>query len=253
MTGGVIRQDIADKMAEKMAAPTRATKEDRLNVCSTPSTPQDSSASSQGPSTHSPADTMTDHSLEGEWKEVVSKKKAKKANKKLSVCTQTPPRAEEKDTSMAQKRKSPSPSSKEMRVRSPLQDPGREKLIAGHGREYPLQETYDLDEVVTDQQPDKTKYIIIRAYRQPRQEEKFNVDLPSYFIRFLGTSTWYLAKGPTSKYYHENNYNDIEERFKRAVLVDNAILWYDDLDHCCQGPDLAAANILKKTSTCPSC
>ena len=129
----------------------------------------------------------------------------------------------------------------------------REKLVAGEGREYPLHEKYDLDEVVIDQQPDKTKYIIIRAYRQLRQEEKFNVDLPAYFIRFIGTSAWYLAKGPTSKYYHENNYNDIEKRFKRVDPVDNAIRWYDDLDHSCQGTDPAAAHVLKITSTCPSC
>ena len=98
--------------------------------------------------------------------------------------------------------------------------------------------------VVTDQQPNKTTYIIIRAYRQLREEEKFNVDLPAYFIRFLGTSEWYLAKGPTSKYYHDTNYNDIEERFKRADPVDNAIRWYDDLDHSCQGTDPAAAQVL---------
>ena len=44
-------------------------------VCSTPSTPQHSMASSEGPSTtHSSVDTTTDHSPEGEWKEVVSRK-----------------------------------------------------------------------------------------------------------------------------------------------------------------------------------
>ena len=73
VTGGVTK--MADKMAEKkMVAPTLTSMEDELNVavCSTPSTPQDSMASTEGPSTHSPADTMTGQS--GEWKEVVSKK-----------------------------------------------------------------------------------------------------------------------------------------------------------------------------------
>ena len=78
VTGGVIK--MAEKMAEKkMAAPTR-TMEDELNVavCSTPSTPQHSMASSEGPSTHSSVDTTTDPSPEGEWKEVVSRKTKKK-------------------------------------------------------------------------------------------------------------------------------------------------------------------------------
>ena len=53
-------------MANKMAAPTLTIKEDELAVCSTLSTPKDSSASSLGPSTPSPVDTTTDHSPEGE-------------------------------------------------------------------------------------------------------------------------------------------------------------------------------------------
>ena len=71
----------SDKMADKMAAPTPTTKEDQLNVavCSTPSTPQDSLVSSQGPSTPSPANTMIDHSLEGEWKEVESKRRQRRS------------------------------------------------------------------------------------------------------------------------------------------------------------------------------
>ena len=80
VTGGVTK--MADKMAEKkMAAPTRKMEDDELNVavCSTPSTPQHSMASSEGPSTtHSSVDTTTDHSPEGEWKEVVSRKTKKK-------------------------------------------------------------------------------------------------------------------------------------------------------------------------------
>ena len=80
VTGGVTKMD--DKMAEKkMAAPTRKMEDDELNVavCSTPSTPQHSMASSEGPSTtHSSVDTTTDHSPEGEWKEVVPRKMKRK-------------------------------------------------------------------------------------------------------------------------------------------------------------------------------
>ena len=146
-------------MAEKkMAAPTRTVMEDELNVavCSTPSTPQHSMASSEGPSTHSSVDTTTDHSPEGEWKEVVSRK----TKKKLSMSPRkpvSPVKKKKEDPDMSQGRKTPSPPPRKPRVRSPLHEPGREKLVAGEGREYPHHEKYDLDEVVTDQQPNKTK------------------------------------------------------------------------------------------------
>ena len=165
VTGGETK--MADKMAEKkMAAPTRTGMEDELNVavCYTPSTPQDSMASTEGPSTHSSVNTTTDHSPEGEWKEVVSRK-----TEKLSMSPRkpaSPAKKKKEDSSLSQGRKTPSPPPKEPRVRSPLQKPSREKLVPGEGREYPLHEKYDLDEVVTDQQPDKTKYIIIRAERR---------------------------------------------------------------------------------------
>ena len=147
VTGGVIK--MADKMAEKkMAAPTRKM-EDELNVevCSTPSTPQHSMASSEGPSTtHSSVDTMTDHSPEGEWKEVVSRKTKKKLS--LSPPKSSPVKTKKEDPNVRQGRKTPLPSPKKPRVRSPLKEQGREKLVAGNERQYPLHEKYDLDEVV---------------------------------------------------------------------------------------------------------
>ena len=188
---------MADKTVEKkMAAPTRMM-EDELNVavCSTPSTPQHSMASSEGPTTHCSVHTTTDHSPQGEWKEVVSRK----MKKKLSMSPPkpvSPVKKKKEDPNMSQGRKTPLPPPKKPRVRLPPKEQGREKLVAGEGRQYPLHEKYDLNDVVTDQQPNKTKYIIIRAYRQLLEEEKFNVDLPAYFIRFLETSEWYLAKGP---------------------------------------------------------
>ena len=73
----------------------------------------DSIALTEGPSTHSPADTTTDHSPEGEWKEVVSKKE-----KKLSMSPRKPasPVKLKEDSSMGQGRKSPSPPPKKPRV-----------------------------------------------------------------------------------------------------------------------------------------
>ena len=199
VTGGVIK--MADKMMEKkMAAPTRKM-EDELNVgvCSTPSTPQHSMASSEGPSTHSSVDTTTDHSLEGEWKEVVSRK----TKKKLSMSPPkpvSPVKTKKEDPNMSQGRKTPLPPPKKPRVRSPLKEQGREKLVAGDGRQYPLHEKYDLDEVVTDQQLNKTKYIIIRAYRQLREEEKYNVDLLAYLFASSGrpNDTWQRGPRPST-------------------------------------------------------
>ena len=106
---------------------------------------------------------------------------SKKSRKKLSMSSRkpTPPHAAKEGTCMVQRNPSPPP---KMRVRSSLQDPGREKLISGQGHEYPLQQKYNLDEVVTDQMPDKMDYTIVRAYLQLRQEKPFNVDLPAYFI-----------------------------------------------------------------------
>ena len=190
VTGGVTKM-----VEKKMVVPTLTSMEDELNVavCSTPSIPQDSMASTEGQSTHSPADTMTDHSPEGEWKEVVSKK----AKKKLSMSPRKPTSpAKIKDSSMGQGRKSPSPPPKKTRVRSPLQEPSREKLIATKGQEYPLHKKYDLDEVVTDQLLDKTRYFIIRAYRLPRWEEQFNVIIQPTFFTSSGRPCGTWQRGP---------------------------------------------------------
>ena len=153
VTGGVTK--MADKMAEKkMAAPMRKMEDDELNVavCSTPSTPQHSMASSEGPSTtHSSVDTTTDHSPEGEWKEVVSRKTKKKLS--MSPPKSPPVKTKKEDPNVRPGRKTPPPPPKKPRVRSPLKEQGREKLIAGDGRQYPLHEKYYLVGVVTDRQP----------------------------------------------------------------------------------------------------
>ena len=124
VTGGVTK--MADKMAEKkMAAPTRKM-EDELNVavCSTPSTLQHSMASSEGPSTHSTVDTTTDHSPEGEWKEVVSRKTKKKLS--MSPSKSVSPAKTKEEPTVRQGRKTPLPPPKKPRVRSPLKEQNRE-------------------------------------------------------------------------------------------------------------------------------
>ena len=61
------------KMADKMAVPTPTRKEEQLNVevCSTPFYTHGLLSEVSGTCTPSPADTTTDHSPEGEWKEVI--------------------------------------------------------------------------------------------------------------------------------------------------------------------------------------
>ena len=210
---------MADKMADKMAAPTPNKREELDEaVCSTPSSTTYSEATS--PQT---IDTTTEHSPEGEWEEVVSKKTRKKLS--LSPKKVTPAKKERPMVAIPQqRRKTPTPPPPKMqRTKSPERQSvkapektAHEKIISAPGRpERPLHEKYDLDEVVTDKLPDGPQYIIIRAYRQQREGEEFNVDLPAYFCRFLNDAKYYFFKGPLSKYFHEANYTDIEGWFKR--------------------------------------
>ena len=210
---------VSTKMADKMAAPTPNKREELDEaVCSTPSSTTYSEATS--PQT---IDTTTEHSPEGEWEEVVAKKTRKKLS--LSPKKVTPAKKERPMVAIPQqRRKTPTPPPPKMqRTKSPERQSvkapektAHEKIISAPGRpERPLHEKYDLDEVVTDKLPDGPQYIIIRAYRQQREGEEFNVDLPAYFCRFLNDAKYYFFKGPMSKYFHEANYTDIEGRFKR--------------------------------------
>ena len=150
------------KIADKMAAPTPTRKEEQPNVavCSTPSTLMASSATSQGPST--PRLWIPQLAIP---RKESGKKWYRRRPGRSCLCPHARPLHRVRKN-MTQLNKTPSPTPKKMRVKSPLQDPGREKLIAGQGREYRLHEKHDLDKVVSDQLSDKTEYVIIRAYRQ---------------------------------------------------------------------------------------
>ena len=139
-----------------------------------------------------PEDTTTDHSPEGEWKEVVSKKKKKRTGRNSS------PRAKKEQSMVLQR--TPSSPKKVQQIKSPLLDLSREERTdVGATKEYPLHENYDLDEVMTDKLENRDcRYVIIRAYRQQREEESINVDLPAYIYFIDDEPAWFFAKGPTS-------------------------------------------------------
>ena len=214
----VLQQMVRSKMAEsKMAAPTPDTKtaEPALNVAMY-TTPTGPPRTPLGHSTPYAEDTTTGHSLQGEWKEVVSKEKKKKIDRKSP-----PPTKKERPVIQQQQQWTPSPPKKKVqRIQSPLDFSREERREVGATKEYPLHEKYDLDEVVTDKlQHRDCRYVIIRAYRQQREEETINVDLPAYFIYFVDDEPkWFFAKGPTSKSYYKDHYEDIERRFPHMVL-----------------------------------
>ena len=98
------------------------------------------------------------------------------------------------------------------------------------------------------------RYVIIRAYRQQREEEAINVDLPVYFIYFIDDEpTWFFAKGPTSKSYYKDHYEDIERRFEKDKPCGNSVYWYDMLDRSSKGSDRTAPRIQKISPSCPWC
>ena len=98
-----------------------------------------------------------------------------------------------KERPMVQQR-TPSLPKKVQRTQSPLQDLKREERTDVEAtKEYSLHENYDLGEVVTDKLENREcQYVIIRAYRQQREEESINVDFPAYFIYFIDDEpTWF--------------------------------------------------------------
>ena len=138
-------------------------------------------------------------------------------------------------------------------TQSPLQDLSREETDIGASKEYSLHEKYDLDEVVPEKLENRDcQYVIIRAYRQQREEKSINVNLPAYLIYFIDDEpTWFFAKGPTSKSYYKEHYEDIERRFMKANSCGNSVYWYDVLDRSSNVSDRTAPRIQKVSLSCP--
>ena len=71
--------------------------------------------------------------------------------------------------------------------------------------EYPLHEKYDLQDVYAT-----ANNVIVKATRQPREGEEINIDLPAFVVYHRQNKHWLLTKGPTSKFYDDPWYNNIE-------------------------------------------
>ena len=98
--------------------------------------------------------------------------------------------------------------------------------------EYPLHEKYDLQDVHAT-----TYKVIIKATRIPREDEEINIDLPVFFVYQKENRHWLQIKGPTSKFYDDPWYSNIEMLMAaNGVRQTNTAHWYDVLEKSCQDP-----------------
>ena len=63
-----------------------------------------------------------------------------------------------------------------------------------------------------------------------------NIDLPAYFLHRPWKQDWLFIKGPTSKYYHEEFYNKMEELAESGKSQSNIISWFGFLERACSDP-----------------
>ena len=105
-----------------------------------------------------------------------------------------------------------SPPSKKPRKKSP--EPAKDRPILccydAYEEPFPIHEKYDLQDALSNNLHGRD-VAIIKAQRLPREEEEMNIDLPAYFLHRPWKQDWLFIKGPTSKYYHEEFYNKMEE------------------------------------------
>ena len=98
--------------------------------------------------------------------------------------------------------------------------------------EYPLHEKYNLQDVHAT-----TYKVIIKATRLPREDEELNIDLPVFFVYQKENNHWLQIKGPTSKFYDDLWYPNIEMLMgATGVRQTNTAHWYDVLEKSCQDP-----------------
>ena len=62
---------------------------------------------------------------------------------------------------------------------------------------YPLHK-YDLQDIYA-----ATNKVIVKASRQPREDEEINIDFPAYFVYIRESKHWLLVKGPTSNFFDD--------------------------------------------------
>ena len=97
--------------------------------------------------------------------------------------------------------------------------------------EYPSHEKYDLQDVHAT-----TYKVILKATRQPREDEEINIDLPA-FVYHRENKHCLLIKGPTSKFYDDQWYSNIEILIgATGVQQTNKAYWDDVLADSCRDP-----------------
>ena len=99
-------------------------------------------------------------------------------------------------------------------------------------KEYPLHEKYDLQDIYAT-----SHKVIVKAARQPREDEEINIDLPAYFLYQRENKHWLLVKGPTSKFYDDPWYTTMERLIEtNSVQQTNTAYWYDTLEESYRDP-----------------
>ena len=130
-----------------------------------------------------------------------------------------------------------SPPSKKPRKKSP--EPAKDRPILccydAYEEPFPIHEKYDLQEALSNKLHGRD-VAIIKAQRLPREEEEMNIDLPAYFLHRPWKQDWLFIKGPTSKYFHEEFYNKMEELAESGKSQSNIISWFGFLERSCSDP-----------------
>ena len=130
-----------------------------------------------------------------------------------------------------------SPPSKKPRKKSPEPAKDRPTLCCYDAYEepFPIHEKYDLQDALSNKLHGKN-VAIIKAQRLLREEEEMNIDLPAYFLHRPWKQDWLFIKGPTSKYYHEEFYNKMEELAESGKSQSNIISWFCFVERACSDP-----------------
>ena len=121
-----------------------------------------------------------------------------------------------------------SPPPKKPRTKSPktTKQP-KEYFHVNIEEEYPLHEKYDIYAT--------THKVIVKASRQPREDEEINIDLPAYFVYQRENKHWLPVKGPTSKFFDDPWYTTIEILIEaNSVQQKNTAYWYDVQEESCR-------------------
>ena len=130
-----------------------------------------------------------------------------------------------------------SPPSKKPRKKSP--EPAKDRPIlccyVAYEEPFPIHEKYDLQDALSNKLHGKD-VAIMKAQRLPREEEEMNIDLSAYFLHRSWKQDWLFIKGPTSKYYHEEFYNRMEELAESGKSQSNIISWFGFLERACSDP-----------------